>query len=90
MMMDPIMQRVTPQPPEKFIFSFKKYTERIALITTLIAPRGVTIKAGENAYAIKLQTSPRATKSNKEYKRSFQPTIFCFSDKSGFHDWMYC
>jgi hypothetical protein len=66
---DPIRQRTMPILPEKFSVSLRRTTDSIALTTTDVADRGVTRMAGENAYAPKFDSSPRANDSNPFVKR---------------------
>lgn len=60
-MMAPSKQMAQPSFPRVPSSSFKIYEPSTAPINTDNAPSGVTRMAGANAYAAKLQISPRTT-----------------------------
>lgn len=61
MMTEPTRHIAQPILPRRPNCSSKKYEPRTAPIRTERAPRGVTRMAGANAYAAKLNISPRTT-----------------------------
>lgn len=61
MMTEPIRHIAQPIFPRRPNCSSRKYEPRTAPIRTERAPRGVTRMAGANAYAAKLNISPRTT-----------------------------
>lgn len=61
--------------------SLRNMTLRMALTTTLTAPSGVTSIAGENAYAMKLKTSPSAKKKIPTHQYALlKMDAFCSAD----------
>ena len=55
---EPIIQTKHPILPTKLNRSFRKMADRMVVMTTDNAPKGVTKMASTKAYATKLQTSP--------------------------------